>query len=182
MLTFISVLLTILIILVGYFLKETPKMMRDALKDDREFGNSQKLQVEAYFRQISGQNLQKVLSNWSNLYYNMEETMNKMNKVGSDFTYQDLLQQTLQLGSERTADILTDFQQYLYKHENNLGNKETSTGLAYIACIVSSLKYDFSGYKVNPRNVIKLQIKDYDAHADMYEGPMRKIEKEHPWR
>lgn len=181
MLTFISILLTILILLVGYFLKETPKMVRDALKAERELGNSQQLQVEAYFRQISGQELQKVLSNWSNLYYNMEKTMDAMNEEGSDFTYQDLLQQTLQLGADRTADILTDFQQYIYKHENDLGDKETATGTAYIACIVSSLKYDFSGYKVNPRDVIKLQIKDYDEHADMYESPMKKIEKEHPW-
>ncbi|WP_436647674.1 hypothetical protein [Lactiplantibacillus plantarum] len=182
MLTFISILLTILILLVGYFLKETPKMIRDALKAEREFGNSRQLQVEAYFRQISGQELQKVLSNWSNLYYNMEKTMDEMNEDGSDFTYQDLLQQTLQLGSERTADILTDFQQYIYKHENDLGEKETATGMVYIACIVSSLKYDFSGYKVNPRDVIKLQIKDYDKHTDVYENPMKEIEQKYPWR
>jgi len=50
--------------------------------------------------------------------------------------------------------------QYLYN--NNKNNNETNhmIGILYIAHLISSLKYDFTGYIIQPIDLLKMRITD----------------------
>lgn len=181
MLTFISILLTILIVLIGYFLKEMPKMFRDALLEDQKFGDNRQLQIESYFRQVSGQELQEVMNHWGDMYTDIKSAMDSMGKDDSTFTYTDLQQQTILLGSDKTVRYLAAFQQHIYLHEQP-NDEEAAKATVYIAYIVSSLKYDFSGYKIDPLDMMKIRILDYNEMHKLYESAARKIEREVPWK
>lgn len=60
-------------------------------------------------------------------------------------------------GSPRTIRLLAMYQQENYL---NQGEVDTSLSMAYIAEIISSLKYDFSGYKVDPLSLVSIKIND----------------------
>ena len=50
--------------------------------------------------------------------------------------------------------------------------------LVYVAYIITSLKSDFSGYKIEPLTLLKLMIKDYDDLEEIYSKYAEEIEQE----
>lgn len=158
----ISVVIFFLLVFVIYFIRKIPTMVNDKLKDNRSFQNSHDLQVEAYFRQVGNEETKKLLNEWISLIVKPNNThdVDKMTK---------LTQSTILLGSSNTVKIMADMMQYIYKNSQNNQNEDFSlTFMIYIAMIISSLKQDFTGYKIAPLDIIRMKINDYDKYKDKY--------------
>lgn len=131
--------------------------------------NALDLQAESFYREHSGNELQKILWSWSELVLNVE-----MIKEMSTEDFQTLFQKTFVYGSERTINLVSSYQQHNYKKQQNEDHNYKS--LVYVAMISSSLKRDFTNQIVDPLQILKIKITDYD------DAKMRKyyksIEKE----
>lgn len=158
----ISIVIFFLLVFIIYFIRKIPTMVNDKLKDNRSFQNSHDLQVEAYFRQVGNEETKKLLNEWISLIVKPNNTLDvdKMTK---------LTQSTILLGSSNTVKIMADMMQYIYKNSQNNQNENFSfTFMIYIAMIISSLKQDFTGYKIAPLDIIRMKISDYDKYEDKY--------------
>lgn len=47
-----------------------------------------------------------------------------------------------------------------------------------MACIICSLKQDFTGYENSPIDLLKITIQDYGKYADIYEVAWKEIKEE----
>jgi hypothetical protein len=118
--------------------------------------NSKNLQIDNYFRSISGEELKSVLDFWASIIFKLGENNNI---TVSDM--RELQQKTFMYGSDKTVKILSKFQQNSYK--NNPNNQK---GLIYAALIMCSLKNDFSGIEINPLTILELKLKDFYKNED----------------
>ena len=47
-----------------------------------------------------------------------------------------------------------------------------------MACIVSNLKEDFTGYRSDPLDLLKIIISDYDKYEVIYQRSLEEIKKD----
>lgn len=169
---YFSGIITFLLLLIIYLIKKNPTMINDKLKDSRTFQNSHNLQVESYFRQVGNEEIKNLLNDWTSLIVNMDKTP----KV--EFMTK-LTQQTIMLGSSRTVKLVADMMQFNYiNSQNNKRNEDfTFTFMIYIAMIISSLKQDFTGYKTEPLDIIRIKISDYDKFENKYRQIYKKLKR-----
>lgn len=134
--------------------------------------NAHNIQVEQYFKQIGTEKQSNILNDWTNFVTDIE----KFQLIFSN--EKKLIQMkhdVVMYGSNRTISILAEFFQYTYKSNVQM---DTYKGIVYAAFIVSSLKYDFSGYKSNPEDFLKLQMRDYTEYKDKLFPYFEEIRKE----
>lgn len=167
----ISVVISVLLIFIIYFIRKIPTMVNDKLKDNRSFQNSHDLQVEAYFRQVGNEETKNLLDDWIELIVKLDNEHNAKDIA-------ELTQRTILLGSSRTVKIMADMMQFNYKNSQNNQNEDFSfTFMIYIAMIISSLKQDFTGYKTEPLDIIRMKISDYDEFKDKYTQIYKKLKE-----
>ncbi|PCF40207.1 hypothetical protein [Staphylococcus delphini] len=117
--------------------------------------NALDLQAESFYKEHSGNELKELLWSWSELVLNIEKI-----KEMSTEDFQTLFQKTFVYGSERTINLVSSYQQHNYKIEQNEDHNYKS--LVYVAMISSSLKQDFTNQIVDPLQILKIKITDYD--------------------
>ncbi|GKT04503.1 hypothetical protein [Furfurilactobacillus entadae] len=165
-----TVLLFVLIIVI----QQLPKHVSADVIKRLEFSNNRQLQVEQYFRQIGGDELQSVLNDWTEYITKMDE---KNKELGTDKGRQnfiDLTHKTLLYGSKKTVVLLSLLNQYNYKGQGDGGAKF----MIYMANLIASLKYDFTGYEMNPLDLLMTKITDYDEEKAHYEKWNDEVKKE----
>lgn len=153
---FMSIWTVLLGVLVWYIKKNYElQVNRDLEKFKTE--NQSSLQREAYFRQLSGNDLQRTFSDWAEILIDSSklEESNKRKLL-------DLQKNVILFGSDKSIKICSNLMQYLYNNNNNKNNNETNhmIGILYIAHLISSLKYDFTGYIIQPIDLLKMRITD----------------------
>lgn len=167
----ISIVISVLLILIIYFIRKIPTMVNDKLKDNRSFQNSHDLQVEAYFRQVGNEETKKLLDDWISLIVKINDDHNAKKIT-------ELTQRTILLGSSRTVKIMANMMQFNYKNSQNNQNEDFSFAfMIYIAMIISSLKQDFTGYKIDPLDIIRMKVNDYDKYKDKYIQIYKKLKE-----
>ncbi|MFT8837556.1 MAG: hypothetical protein ABF900_07105, partial [Liquorilactobacillus satsumensis] len=60
----------------------------------------------------------------------------------------------------------------------NPSDENTVKMLLYVAYIISSLKEDFSGYKIDPKKLIKMEINDYSIIENELDVAEKELKKE----
>lgn len=147
-----------------YFLKDLPKLYRALKVEQTRASNSQELQREAYFREIGGKDLVRLLEDWVAFLYDMD---NKADEFDADGAI-DLISRTAIYGSTRTILLCSNYTSDLYNggleqnsNEDEELNYGTAKTLLYHAFIVSSLKFDFTGYEVDPLRLLQMKISDF---------------------
>lgn len=148
----IAAIVLVLCIIAFYLIKLLPEHIIKKIEVENEFKNNRNLQIESYYRQISGEETKELFEKWTSVLMEKSE--------GSDRSvewFEELLLKTTMYGSKRTIDLLS-----MYQQRNYAGDITTTEFIAYITEIISSLKYDFSGYKVNPINLAKVKLNDFD--------------------
>lgn len=117
--------------------------------------NALELQAESFYKESSISEIRDILMSWSDLVLDMR----KINDMSLE-DFQKLFQKTFVYGSERTVNLISSFQQHNYKKvkEDNHNYKS----LVYVAMISSSLKKDFTNQNVDPLQILKIKISDYD--------------------
>ncbi|AIS03574.1 hypothetical protein [Lactococcus lactis] len=167
-----------LLILAVYMVKKIPDMVRDKLKSDREFEFNKALQVDEFYRKDG--NLQGIMLEWTN-YAISNNAMDDLNKAKGLKKLQDLVQKTVGYGSSRTVKLLTEMFQEVYQNNDSKGQKDSSednksddasesdyTTMVVLAMVVSSLKEDFTGIKIEPLDVLKIRITDYTKYEETF--------------
>lgn len=174
----LNTLILILIILVVYFIKELPKMFGEKWSQNRQARTSKELQVESYFRQQGGNDVKKLLTDWTSFLTKMDQIENLMGKDGSK--YNDLMHRTLLYGSKETIEIVAAMSQFNYQSEE-IRKKQDPDGkklMIYIATVIASLKYDFTGYKVKPISLLKAKLADIQEYRDQIDSLTKEIATE----
>lgn len=167
-----------LLLLAVYMVKKIPDMVRDKLKSDREFEFNKALQVDEFYRKDG--NLQGIMLEWTN-YAISNNAMDDLNKAKGLKKLQDLVQKTVGYGSSRTVKLLTEMFQEVYQNNDSKDQKDSSednksddasesdyTTMVVLAMVVSSLKEDFTGIKIEPLDVLKIRITDYTKYEETF--------------
>lgn len=163
-------------ILAVYMIKKIPEMVSDKLKSDREFEFNKELQIDEFYRKDG--NLQQIMMNWTELAIDTN-AMESLDSKNGQKKLRKLVQETLGYGSGRTVKLLTEMLQESYRSndtesentesENNESiNRSSATIMLLLAMVVSSLKEDFTGQKVDPLDVLKIKLTDYYNHEGLF--------------
>lgn len=168
-------------ILAVYMIKKIPEMVSDKLKSDREFEFNKELQIDEFYRKDG--NLQQIMMKWTELAIDTN-AMESLDSKNGQKKLRKLVQETLGYGSGRTVKLLTEMLQESYRSndtesentesgntesENNESiNRSSATIMLLLAMVVSSLKEDFTGQKVDPLDVLKIKLTDYYNHEGLF--------------
>lgn len=163
-----NALLSIIIVLIIVYLVKTSDLLRDKFQKR----NSQSLQVEEYFRKVSGEELRDLLNSW------LDKLNTKKNKKFTEDEANDIVQRTTVVASKRTTTILAAMLQHLYLNENDKSDQNATVLMIYIASIIGSLKYDFTNQKLDIFVVIQSKINDFAYHKNEYRKAYKIYKKE----
>lgn len=157
----VNVVLAVGIYLIYEYLKQLPSIHKDLIVEDRKHINSKELQKEAYYKDLSGNTLEKLLKTWTGYIVNIE-SLSKLNEQRMS----QLKIDTLMYGSTKTVNDFSKYMNLAYygkdSYEENLTDEEHSfLSLILFAQIICDLKYDFTGYEISPETILEIQIKDY---------------------
>lgn len=156
---FFVLLPSLILLYVSASIKQTPKYISDRVLENIKARNSKDIQVESYFRQLGGEEQQKVFEDWTRQLTHLGESQI------TDEEMLELIHNTLIFGSDQTVKILASMAHYIYtSSDSDQGNMMT----VYTACIISSLKEDFSGYAVSPLIIVRMKISDFDDLKQSY--------------
>lgn len=162
------------ITVVGWFLKDAPALFRAIKVEELRGDNELNLQRASFFRQISGAELDKVFKEWTAMITDMNNQVDKVTDgTKGKALLVDMQQKVIMYGSDTTVKILSQTMQHVYgmgKIENRVevkfgAKKEPVVNykmMVYIAFLISSLKFDFTGYKIEPMDILKVKINDLD--------------------
>lgn len=173
----IALIVILLIICAVALLIEIPKIVGNNIKQKKEFKSSHQLQIESYFRDISGSKLEEIFSTWTDALIN-EDTFYEFTKEGKNVA--SLIKSTIMYGSNRTLSIAALLMQYLYKrtHSHDDNDSIGLKGLAILAELISSLKSDFSGYKVLPQLILEIKYNDWNEIKETMMDYLTEIEEQ----
>lgn len=169
------VMALVMIVLVGVVLKLPDYITKNWLEQTKN-QNAHNIQVESYFKQLGGKQQQEILSQWTDFLTDLDKTSKKYDgsSTRSQRDFKKLIHDTVVYGSDRTVNLLSNYSHSVYEGDDSNGNKM----LVYVAYIITSLKNDFSGYKIEPLTLLKLMIKDYDELKPIYSKCAEEIEQE----
>lgn len=164
---------------VGFMVKDAAKIPRSLIVENSKAKNEKDIQRESYFREISGSKLDSTFDDWIRLITELDKFKEKFSGKSGEKKLNDMIKSTLMYGSERTVHIVAIMMQRLYKNgslensvkvefgkekDNSLENFELMFLISFLIC---SLKFDFSGYSIEPKDIIKTKINDYGDNVDI---------------
>lgn len=182
--TLINTIISVLLFLILIGIYNLPNHIYKLIEKKYEQKGNKQLQIESYFKQLGGKKQEEILSKWTDFLTNMEETLSKYTKKDKKSVnlLMELMHDTIMYGSDRTLKYVAYFRIKANEdaNEDKAENKdlENQIYVVIMACIVSSLKEDFTGYKSDPLDLLKIIILDYDEYDDIYQKLLNKIQKE----
>lgn len=180
-LTIIAIILSV----IGYFLKDAPIFIRELKVEKLRNENQSNLQVESYFREISGKDLQQTFKSWLTLIDDMKD--NKLKGKALDTYVKDLQVKTFMYGSSTTIKINATMMQLLYQNNTHEKKIQVDFGkekepdyriIVYTAYIIASLKKDFTGYDISPRDFLEVKINDLNDTKEAFDKAEKQVKKE----
>lgn len=145
--------------------------------EDLKALKSHELQVDSYYRNISVDKISELFEEWYEfLFDNDGLTLEGIKKT---------INKTLLYGSGETIRRLAIFQNNNYsihgsgetESENKIDSEDTYVSMYLISYILSSLKKDFTGEVINPDDLLKIKINDYDSNRKTFEAAHEKAKK-----
>lgn len=140
---------------------EEIKSKNNSIMQDKEHQITRELQVDNYYRSISGKKIEELFSNWMDMIANTEKVGNLKPNV-----LNKMIKELMMYGSTRTVYIGSLFQQYNYKRPSTSDEFDSFELLYLGASLVASMKKDFTGYDVDPEVLLKMKIKDFDSEEN----------------
>lgn len=137
----------------------------ELIKSKVTFKHSKQLQIDNFYREISGGLLHKLFEDWSELlFFALNEDV--QNKLSSEDYMSELLQRTYLYSSKETINRLVNFQQYLYSNDKKGQNHDSYVVMVLVAGVITSIKHDFTGESVSVEKVLRIKLMDIDEHYD----------------
>lgn len=186
----IAFIVIFLIIMAFALIKAIPRIIENNIKQKKEYKSAHQLQIESYFRDISGSKLEDLFSKWTDALIS-ENSFAKF--VENPKNVEILMRNTIMYGSNRTISVAALFMQFIYNDkteessskDNCSENSEKAEdyehnlkGLAYLAELISSLKLDFSGYDISPQLILQIKFEDWEYIKDKMVIYLDEIEKQ----
>lgn len=168
-----ALIVTVLLVMAFALTKAIPRIIENNIKQKNEYKSAHQLQIESYFRDISGTKLEDIFAKWTDALI----TENSFNRFAEEQeNVESLIRNTIMYGSNRTVNLASLYLQFIYtskeSHESDLIN------IAYLASIISSLKSDFSGYYVEPQLILKIKLTDWEDIKEEMVEYLTEIEKQ----
>lgn len=169
----IAFIVIFLLVMAFALTKAIPRIIENNIKQKNEYKSAHQLQIESYFRDISGTKLEDIFAKWTDALI----TENSFNRFAEEQeNVESLIRNTIMYGSNRTVNLASLYLQFIYNskesHESDLIN------IAYLASIISSLKSDFSGYNVEPQLILKIKLTDWEDIKEEMVEYLTEIEKQ----
>lgn len=127
--------------------------------------NERELQIESYFREVSGRDLNEVLSDWATLIDDLNDQERSQSEINEHV--KKLTTKTFVYGSPRTTKILGMMQQHSYSQNKRGKNAEKDPNntklIVYTSFMIASLKEDFTGYRIDPTAFLKIRLTDFST-------------------
>lgn len=169
----IAFIVIFLLVMAFALTKAIPRIIENNIKQKNEYKSAHQLQIESYFRDISGTKLEDIFAKWTDALI----TENSFNRFAEEQeNVESLIRNTIMYGSNRTVNLASLYLQFIYtskeSHESDLIN------IAYLASIISSLKSDFSGYYVEPQLILKIKLTDWEDIKEEMVEYLTEIEKQ----
>ena len=167
--TLLIILQVILVVGIGflyYYMKSMAELNAKLMLETKKSQDTSHLQQEAYFREISNEDMSDLIDNWLGMLTDPEKSSKEL-----DSKMKDMIRDVMKYGSERTVNLFSNYMQCNYQQK-----LEDIDVITWIACIISSLKFDFSGYKVDPMDLIKIKINDYNEQEKLFIESYKKLE------
>jgi len=118
------------------------------------------LQIDNYYRSISGKSIEKLFSDWTDLILDSE----KINKTPEKRRYEKLnqmIKDVIIYGSAETVRLASILQQYNFRTLENIDDERNPYELMYLgAIVICSMKKDFTGHEIQPEQLFDIKIKD----------------------
>lgn len=159
-----------LLAVITYFVKDLPVYFREMKLEQSRARNSQELLREAYFREIGGEEVAQILKDWLSTLFRFKDDNFEIDdeedtdEDGEASSVEDLLSRTVLYGSTHTIHLCALYMQDLYEgildSENDGLDYAGCKSILYSAFIISSLKFDFTGYEVEPLRFLEMKIND----------------------
>ncbi|WP_338365378.1 hypothetical protein [Enterococcus faecalis] len=131
------------------------------IMQDKEHQTTRELQVDNYYRSISGKKIEDLFSRWMDMIADTEKIENLKPAV-----LNKMIKELMMYGSARTVYIGSLFQQYNYKRPST-SDEFNAFELLYLgASLVASMKQDFTGYEVDPEVLLRMKITDIDSEIN----------------
>lgn len=134
--------------------------------------NAHNIQIQEYFKKLGTEKQSQILSDWANFVTDLSAFQNTFEDIQK---FKSMKHNIVMYGSETTVKILASFIHYTY--ENDM-TTDPYKGVVYATFVISSLKYDFSGYLTDPVDYLKLQMNDFSEHKDKLIPYFDEIRKE----
>lgn len=136
---------------------EEIKNKNNLLMQENNHKTTRELQVDNYYRSISGKKVEELFSSWMDMIADTEKIENLKPAV-----LNKMIKELMMYGSTRTVYIGSLFQQYNYKRPST-SDEFNAFELLYLgASLVASMKKDFTGYEVEPELLLKMKMTDID--------------------
>lgn len=146
--------------LVGNYVSEKVKSRSSKEQLEISGENAQKLQVDNFYRSISTEKVESIVNEWMDLLVNPKDMSQKNEK-----DINKMLKNIMVYGSDETIRLAGIFQQYNYQKIANKSESNPYELLFIAAYLLSSIKNDFSGYRVDPLDLLKMKISDISDPA-----------------
>lgn len=124
----------------------------------KEHKTTRELQVDNYYRSISGEKIENLFFKWMDLIADTD----RIGKLKKD-ELRNMIKELMMYGSPRTVYIGALFQQYNYKRPSTSKDFNAFELLYLGASLVASMKKDFTGYDVDPEILLRMKITDIDS-------------------
>lgn len=137
---------------------EEIKNNNSSLMQEKEHKTTRELQVDNYYRSISGDKIENLFFKWMDIIADTDR-IGKLKKE----ELRDMIKELMMYGSPRTVYIGALFQQYNYKRPSTSKDFNAFELLYLGASLVASMKKDFTGYDVDPEMLLRMKITDIDS-------------------
>ncbi|MGO1818908.1 MAG: hypothetical protein ACTH0S_04415 [Senegalia sp. (in: firmicutes)] len=132
---------------------------------------SHELQVDSYYRDISIKQVSTLIETWYQLVFDNEKLLTK-NETKNLQLIKKVTNDTIAYGSRETIRILAVFQNYNYEHyllkrDDDTTNESTFVGMYLMSYLISSLKKDFTGDGIDPNDLLKIKLTDYNKNKKL---------------
>ncbi|HAC3532623.1 TPA_asm: hypothetical protein GZN65_10460 [Listeria monocytogenes] len=154
----VKLVLSVLInVVIANALVQRYKHKLDKKVEMLKYENARNLQVDNFFKSINEKEIKDTLDVWSDMLMNVQNFAEKATAAN----VAEMLKNVFIYGSDSTIKIASVYQQYSYSlDEDKQSNDEKLILVVLAAEVICSLKYDFTGYKVEPMDLIKMKLND----------------------
>lgn len=136
------------------------------VKSKINFKQSKHLQIDNFYREISGKSLHGTLEDWSELlFFATDKKVEK--KLASDDYLKKLIHRAYIYSSEETCRRVSNFQQYFYITDEE--DRNSYEIMVMIAGVISSMKLDFTGESVSVKDTLRMKLTDYEDNKQNIE-------------